>query len=119
MELLFLLAPAVVIGVLMVLPDLERWALKGVPTRHPVRVRLEPVESRPPVAPRRHAAATYTGRSTTVTGHDDLSPLEASAGKEPPLPHDPPPPPGWKDPIEGVEVLESPSAALGEHPDAD
>lgn len=39
MRLLFLLAPALVIGVLMVLPRIERWALQGLPTRPPARVR--------------------------------------------------------------------------------
>ena len=41
-----------------------------------------------------------------MTRRDEPSPLEATSGEEPPLPHDPPPPPGWEDPIEGVDVLD-------------
>lgn len=48
-----------------------------------------------------------------MSGQDDLSPLEASTGEEQPLPHDPPPPPGWEDPIESAEILEDPSTAFG------
>lgn len=54
-----------------------------------------------------------------MTAHDDLSPLEATAGEDPPLPHDPPPPPGWEDPIEGVHVLDDPASVLGAHPETD
>lgn len=47
-----------------------------------------------------------------MTDHDDLASLEATTGEEPPLPHDPPPPPGWEDPLEAIDVLDDPSASL-------
>lgn len=58
---LVLLAPALVIGVLMVLPGIERWAVQGLPGRQTVRVRVRPVTLRAPHGPSPvHAAAPPT-----------------------------------------------------------
>ena len=109
MKLLALLTPAAMLGVLWALQRLERWMVRPEATRahrHPARA----AGARHPPA----AAAVRGGEPVVAEVGDDalLDPGVGPGTETGPLLRDPPPPPGYVDPLEESDLLDDPSAAV-------